>query len=350
MRSLLLVLSLVSASAEAKPKNVAIVLYQGAEILDFAGPAEVFASASHFAGEAFDVYTVARTVEPIVAQGFIKITPQYSIDSAPRPDFVIIPGGGSEALSSDPAMQKWLVASAKASEITLTVCTGAFPLARAGLFDGLEITTFYGAIEDLRRIAPKARVTDGRRFIDNGRFVTTAGVSAGIDGSLHVIARVLGRRVADQTARYMEYHWTPEPYLAIHYAYWNPSTDDRGRAIQAATAAVEEKRMPEAIAAFRKLMAGDRDGLAAVTLGDLLARTNDAAGALDAYGRVPASASAKLRAKALYNAACLHARAGRSKQALGLVARAFALGFPRDFALADADLASIRADVDRLPR
>src|SRR5436305_11754024 len=100
------------------------------------------------------------------------------------------------------------------------------------MLDGHDVTTFHGAIEPLRKNYPNARVQDGRRFVDNGHIVTTAGISAGIDGSLNVVARLLGRRVADEVATYMEYHWTPEAYLATKYAYLNPSTNEAGRQIQ----------------------------------------------------------------------------------------------------------------------
>jgi len=126
--------------------------------------------------------------------------------------------------------------------VTISVCTGAFVLAKAGALDGKNATTWFGATERLRQMVPKATVLDGRRFIDEGRIVTTAGVSAGIDGALHLVARLAGRAVADQTARYMEYHWVAEPYLAQTYSLLNPSLDERGRASQRA-ALLEDRRM-----------------------------------------------------------------------------------------------------------
>ena len=315
-----LVLSLVvsialAGVAEAKTRNVAIVAYEDAEILDFAGPAEVLASAAHHATTedgkpAFQVYVVARTMAPLHAQGFITITPNYSIENAPPPDVIVIPGGNSAKLSDDPAMMKWLTEKAARSEVTLTVCTGAFPLAKAGALDGLTVTTWFGAIDALRAAAPRVHVEDGRRFVDNGRYVTTAGVSAGIDGALHVTARLLGRRVADTTARYMEYHWTPEPYLAKAYVYWNPSTDDRGRALQQAEAAVEERHFGDAIASYRR-----------------------------------AATSRPLAIRDVYNLACAYALAGQRADALRTARRALALGVPVSQALADPDLASIHADL-----
>lgn len=351
MRTAILVSTLLVALAApghaAPPRKVAIVVYDGAEILDFAGPAEVLAAAGNFAGtggqKALELYVVARSTKPIRAQGFIDIVPAYSIDNAPKPDFVVIPGGSSDALSNDPAMMKWLTAVTADSSATLTVCTGAFPLAKAGVFDGLEITTWFGAIEGLRAIAPKAKVTNGRRFIDNGRYITTAGVSAGIDGALHLTARLFGRRVADQTARYMEYQWTPEPYLATKYVYWNPSTDDRGRALQAAEAAAEEKRWPEAIAAYEKLAAGDRTGAAWLGLGNARFYSGDKKRAVEAYAKVAATSPAYRTA--IYNQACAYALLGDKPRALAAIKKAFAAGITRAQALADPDLAAIHGQL-----
>ena len=319
---LAIALPTTSSAAPSKPRqrNVAIVVYERAEILDFAGPAEVLAAAGKFAGgdgtSTLNVYLVARTAEPIKAQGFIRITPDYTIDNAPVPDLVVIPGGASAPLSDDPAMLKWLTTSATKSEVTLTVCTGVFPLAKAGLLDGKDITTWYGAIDNLRTSAPNARVHHGRRFVDSGRYITTAGVSAGIDGALHLVARLFGRRVADQTARYMEYHWTPEPYLASAYAYWNPSTDERGRARQAAELALEEKRWPEAAAQLEKLAAGDK--------GTPVYKTT------------------------MYNLACAYALAGNKARALAALRPALAAGITHDQALADPDLGSIKHEIAKL--
>lgn len=351
MKALVALAVVLSASAaEAKPRNVAIVVYDHAEILDFAGPAEVLAAASGFArtgGEnAMNVYLVAKTTKPIKMQGFIEVTPTYSIDNAPRPDLVVIPGGMSENLSNDPAMMTWLTQVTAASAATLTVCTGAFPLAKAGVFDGLEITTFYGAVEGLRAIAPKAKVTHGRRFVDNGKYITTAGVSAGIDGALHLTARLYGRRVADQTARYMEYHWTPEPYLAKDYVYWNPSASDRGREVQMAEALIEEKRFKEGIAALEKLAVTDTDGSAWLGLGTARYHLKDYKGAAAAYAKVGAtSPSYKI---AIYNLACSAALGGDKAKALAAVKKAIAAGISKQEALADSDLVSIKAEIAAL--
>lgn len=207
-------------------REVAIVLYEGVEVLDFSGPAEVFTAAAGFAGTgdeaAFRTYTMGVTKDPILSQGFVRIVPEFSIDDAPKPDVVVLPGGPSGRLTNDPRFMAWATQAMQDAEVTLTVCTGAFVAAKAGLLDGQVATTWYEAIDRLRQAAPKATVQEGRRFVDSGRIVTTAGVSAGIDGALHVVARLVGRSAADQTARYMEYHWSPEAYLARSYSYLNP--------------------------------------------------------------------------------------------------------------------------------
>jgi transcriptional regulator GlxA family with amidase domain len=109
----------------------------------------------------------------------------------------------------DAVLTDWIKARSQEAELVLSVCTGALPLAKAGLLDGLEATTHHGAIDLLREVAPKTTVHAGRRFVDNGRVVCSAGMAAGIDMSLHVVGRLLGREVADKTARRMEYPWQP---------------------------------------------------------------------------------------------------------------------------------------------
>jgi putative intracellular protease/amidase len=355
MKNLLLICGIVlattgSALAGPNPRRVAIVIYDGVEILDVAGPAEVISVADQFAGDdrghALEVYTVARTADPITAQGFIKIVPQYTIGDAPRPDLVVVPGGDVSGLSDDPQLMTWLTQASAASEATLAVCTGALPLAQRGMLDGLEITTWVDAIADLRALAPKARVSQGRRFIDNGRFITTAGVSAGIDGSLHLVARLFGRRVADQTARYMEVRWTPEPYLSNGYVYWNPTTDELGRGLQAAAAAEEEKRVPDAIATLRKLTSNDRTGVAWISLGGVLSRSGDLKGAIAAYREV--GPNELVYRKAVYRLARTYALAGDKANALTNLAKAMRAGVNRDQAIADPAMSSIRDQIKQL--
>jgi putative intracellular protease/amidase len=333
-------------------RNVAIVLYEGVELLDFAGPGEVFAAAAHQGMRgtepAFRVYTVARSKAPLTSQGFLKVTPDFTPEDAPAPDVLVIPGGNTDVVLRDEAFARWLAKTAAGSELALTVCTGAMVLGKAGMLDGLDVTTFNNAIDSLQRMAPKARVHRGRRFIDNGRIVTTAGVSAGIDGSLHVVARLLGLRVAEQTARYMEYRWTPEPYLATGYTLLNPSLDDRGRAHQQAEILGDEKNWTAAAKAYRELVSTDAtDATAWYRLGQVLLAAKDYDGAIDASRR--AATSKQHRVNALYNVACAYSLQGDDTHALESLGKAIDAGLRGPGALGDPDLEHVRND-PRFPK
>ncbi|MVM37801.1 DJ-1/PfpI family protein [Spirosoma sp. HMF3257] len=192
-------------------RNVAIFIHNGVEVLDFSGPSEVFAST-----EGFNVYTVSLTKDPIVSQGFIKIIPNYSLADCPKPDIVVLPGGQTGPFIENKVLISWIKACAQDAEVMLSVCTGAGLLAKAGLLDGKQATTFHNYIDKLQNATPKAKILRDTRFVDNGQVITTAGVSAGIDGALHVVAKLKGLAVATQTARYMEYDkWKPNEGLVV---------------------------------------------------------------------------------------------------------------------------------------
>ncbi|MCB0668287.1 MAG: DJ-1/PfpI family protein [Saprospiraceae bacterium] len=196
-------------------KNVAIFIHEGVEVLDFSGPSEVFA-ATHTDQGAFNVYTVSLTTDPIISQGFIKILPEYALDNAPKPDIIVLPGGNTGAVRDNEKLLKWIQDLAPDLDIALSVCTGAFILQRAGLLDGLKATTWHGAIENFRQTATNTEVLENIRWVDNGKIITTAGVSAGIDGALHVVEKLFGPEAAHATARYMEYDkWVPEDGLIV---------------------------------------------------------------------------------------------------------------------------------------
>ena len=329
-------------------RNVAIVLYEGVELLDFAGPGEVFAAAAHQGSDrdalAFKVYTVAATRQPIKSQGFVTITPDHGIDDAPPPDILVIPGGPSATLTGDQRFMTWADAVMKKAKLTLTVCTGAFVPAKAGLLDGRSATTHYGAIERLRTAFSRITVVEGKRFVDNGAIITTAGVSAGIDGALHAVARLLGRNVADGTARYMEYHWTPEAYLAMSYPYLNPSLDEHGRALQQAGIHEEAKDWTEAEKAYRALVEKyPRDGSGWLGLAGVLQAKGEWDAAIKAGER--AASFESVRSDALFNVACAYARKGNNDEAFNKLGLAVASGFKKKWQLEGAlELASLRGD------
>jgi putative intracellular protease/amidase/YHS domain-containing protein len=182
-------------------RSVVILVFEGMELLDFAGPADVFA------GAGYEVSTVAATRDSVACAGLINLTPRYTFADCPRSDIIVVPGGSISTVAKDKRVTDWLVRASGEAEVTLSVCTGAFVLARAGLLDGKEATTHWSAIETLRTLYPKVAVWEDRRVVDNGKVVTSAGVSAGIDGALHLVDRLSGRIKASETARNLEYHW-----------------------------------------------------------------------------------------------------------------------------------------------
>lgn len=351
-RTIFIVLLLITAalplSAAGYTKNVAIVLYNGVEVLDFAGPSEVFASSAGIGASgrerAFNVYTVSKTKAPIVSQGFIDVTPDYSIEDSPKPDILVLPGGGAESVISDPQFMAWLKTSAENADHVLTVCTGAFIAGKLGMLDGLDVTTWYNAIPALAENFPKARVQPGRRFIDNGKLITTAGVSAGIDGALHVVAKLNGRYIADRTAEYMEYAWAPQSYTATTYAVLNPRLDAHGRKLQEATIVARGGDRDGAIAIYRELIAKNAaDAEAWMSLGRTQLGAKQYGEAAAAF--IEAAKGEAQRSTALYNLACTYALAGDREKAIDAISRAVASGFNVKPALqGDPDLASIRED------
>lgn len=192
-------------------RNVAILIFDEVEVLDFCGPFEVFGVTGYKDSiEPFNVYTVAEGAGPVIARNGLSINPAYTIADCPRPDILVVPGGlGTRKEMDNPVLCEWIEDRVKEAELTLSVCTGALMLAKAGLLEGLSATTHHDGMELLKELAPEAVVEEEERFIDNGRIVLSAGISAGIDTSLHVVAKLLGTEQALKTARYMEYEWEP---------------------------------------------------------------------------------------------------------------------------------------------
>lgn len=187
-----------------KKMKVCFYLQDGVEVLDFAGPMEVFS----YAG--FEVFTVSKTKDPIVSQGIVKVIPDYSIKDAPPADILAF-FGGNAGQSFDDEVVGWIKSRQSQTKYFFSVCTGAFALGKAGLLDGLTVTTFHDAIDALRRQCPKAKVLSDVRWVDNGKVITTAGISAGIDGALHLVSKFYGDDAAKRTAYYMEYDkWIPK--------------------------------------------------------------------------------------------------------------------------------------------
>jgi len=200
-----------NASAEVSPRHVQILVFDDVEVLDFAGPFEVFGVTGLRSGPApFRVETVGLSNAPIRARNGLVVQPSASIDDAGRCDVLVLPGGyGTRREMHNALLLEWIRRQVESAELVLSVCTGALLLARAGLLANLDATTHHVAFDELAQASPSTNVLRGHRMVDNGRIITSAGISAGIDASLHLVARLLGDVVAAETAEYMEYDWRP---------------------------------------------------------------------------------------------------------------------------------------------
>ena len=197
------------AAVDATRKLVAVVVHENVEMIDFAGPVEVFAAARGPSGEStFRVVLVAPSKQPVHPSRLsATVQPDHDLEDCPQPAVLVVPGGDTDRLLRDPAFMSWLQRTAPKCEVVLSVCTGAFALAQTGLLDGKPATTFHGALDGLQRRAPKVLVQRGVKFVDSGLCVTAAGVSSGIEGALHVVQRLCGAEQAKGVAEYMEYAW-----------------------------------------------------------------------------------------------------------------------------------------------
>jgi putative intracellular protease/amidase/YHS domain-containing protein len=184
------------------PIPVAFVISDGAVIIDFCGPWEVFRDVMLPSGDhPFHLYTVSDKTEPIQAGGGMKIVPDYTFANAPRPKVIVIPA------QSEPskAMLDWIRQATKNTDVTMSVCTGAFVLAKTGLLDSKSATTYHGAFGSFAMQFPTIELKRGARFVENGNLATAGGLSSGIDLALRVVERYYGRDVAEKTAYNMEY-------------------------------------------------------------------------------------------------------------------------------------------------
>lgn len=194
--------------------NTGIFIFDGVEVLDFAGPFEVFSRTRLVGGvesrrsdesAPFNVFTVAQTTAAIAATGDLRVLPHFDFDSAPRIDLLVVPGGfGTRPLLDSQPVRDWIKRTAKQARHTTSVCTGALLLARAGLLSGRRATTHWGALDLLATLDPSITVERELRVVHDG-IVTSAGVAAGIDMALSVVEALFGREVADETARYIEF-------------------------------------------------------------------------------------------------------------------------------------------------
>lgn len=190
-------------------KTVAFVLFEGAEELDFAGPWEVFTMVNAVAPGSVECYITSERGGTITCAKGMRVLADYAFDDAPKADIVLIPGGfATRTEENNPVMLNFLRKMDAGSELTTSVCSGALILQKAGLLDGKKATTHWIAIDDLKS-RPGVEVLTQTRFVDDGKVITSAGVSAGIDIALHAVGRLWGPKVAAATQHAMEYY--PDP-------------------------------------------------------------------------------------------------------------------------------------------
>lgn len=200
---------------QPRRRTVGILVFDEVEVLDFCGPFEAFSvarrpEAPEDEDRLFDVRIIAEEQRIIRCRNGLLVQPHHTIEDHPPLGIVVVPGGyGTRRERTNPRILDWIARQSAASELTTSVCTGAFLLATVGLLDGHSATTHWENIASLRKHYPAVTVLENARYVDDGNVVTAAGVSAGIDMSLHVIARLHGEETAAWTARYMEYDRFP---------------------------------------------------------------------------------------------------------------------------------------------
>jgi len=194
--------------------RVGIFLFADVEALDFAGPYEVFTTANRVArktglalDDAFTVFSVAASLKPVTLRAGMTVIPDFAFEHAPDIDVLIVPGGVVRAEMLKPEVIAWIQRSSVQARLTASVCTGAFLLAKANVLVDHKVTTHWDDIADLRQQFPRLHVVENTRWVDEGNIVTSAGISAGIDMSLHLVETLSGRALAVATARQMEFDW-----------------------------------------------------------------------------------------------------------------------------------------------
>ena len=200
----------------AKTRNVAFLIYDGVEPLDLGGPIDVFNKANEITKGGYNVYTVGLTHDLVHSQNeTFGITPKFSIDDAPKPDLIVVPGAATErvlVVGKDSRVQSWLKTNAAPAQTVMSVCTGAFIVGEAGLFDGKDATTHWLLLPQFAAQFPLARAYSGVRYIGDGNIYSAAGVSSGIDGALHLVEQFSGKATADSVAKVLQYRRDTTPF------------------------------------------------------------------------------------------------------------------------------------------
>jgi len=188
-------------------RNTAILVFKDVEVLDFTGPYEVFSTANTEYGEKiFNVYTIAEKDTEIKSANGLKIIPDYTLTNSPPPDILIIPGGNGRKIEmNNPVLLDWIKEKFSSIEFLLSVCTGSFILGKTGLLNGAKAATHHYSYEEFEKTFPDIELVKNVKFVDNGKIITAAGVSSGINMSLHMISKLFGEELKRKTAMHIEF-------------------------------------------------------------------------------------------------------------------------------------------------
>lgn len=189
-------------------KTVGIFIFKNAEVLDFAGPFEVFSVTSELNDfNLFDVFTVAKTKEPVIAVNGLSVNPKYSFKDCPKIDILILAGGdGTNQAITDDEVIDWIASTDKNTTLTLSICSGSRFLAKIGVLDNNPYCTHHQVYDAMKKLVPTGKPITDKRFVQsNDKTYTSGGISAGIDLSFHIVEQLHGKQIAEKTATYMEY-------------------------------------------------------------------------------------------------------------------------------------------------
>lgn len=203
-------------------KRVGILVFTNVEVLDFCGPYEVFSvtrlneARRREESSPFEVLLIAQAHAPVAATGGMRVIPDHALADCPPLDILVVPGGwGTRQEMNNQALLEWIGARAPTLETLASVCTGALLLGKVGLLDGRRATTHWRSLDWMRELFPRVTVEDALHVVEDGNLLTSAGISAGIDLSLRVVARYHGEGVARATARHMEYPFPEDNHRRI---------------------------------------------------------------------------------------------------------------------------------------
>lgn len=201
--------------------RIAVLIYNGVEVVDMNGPIDVFAKANRYNNKRYQIYTVAATADPIKSEdGIVTITPSYSLSNCPEPDLIVIPGIIGQEV--DPSVTNWIQQMGYQGKRIMSVCIGFFILAKTGLLSGKKATTHYLTIADAETQYPNIQIVKNVRYVADGSTTTTGGITSGIDGALSIVEEYDGPVIAQQTADVLIYNRTaPLPVYTLLPPYSN---------------------------------------------------------------------------------------------------------------------------------